>query len=89
MNRKHRSTLRAIYEMPVRANLLWSDVVALLLALGAEVNEGTGSRVRIKLLGVRMVLHRPHPEKELDKGAVVTVRAFLKHAGVEPDGEHV
>ncbi len=36
-----------------------------------------------------MVFHRPHPGKELDKGAVVTLREFLQNAGVGPDGEHV
>jgi len=89
MNRKHRSTLNAIFEVPVRSNLLWADVSALMLALGAEVTEGAGSRVRFKLRGVRMVFHRPHPGKELDKGAVITLRAFLQNAGVGPDGEHV
>jgi hypothetical protein len=89
MNRKHRATLRAIFETPVRSNVLWADVMALMLVLGAEITEGAGSRVRFKLRGVRMVFHRPHPEKELDKGAVVTLREFLQNAGVGPDGEHV
>jgi hypothetical protein len=30
------------------------------------------------------VLHRPHPQKETDKGAVVSMRRFLIEAGVEP-----
>jgi hypothetical protein len=88
MNRKHRATLRAVFETPVRANLLWTDVLSLMVALGAEVSEGAGSRIRFKLRGVRMVFHRPHPGKELDKGAVVTLREFLGNEGVGPDGEH-
>ena len=43
-----------------------------------------GSRVRIALNGVRAVFHRPHPKKEADKGAVVSMRRLLKEAGVEP-----
>ena len=33
-----------------------------------------------ELLGVRSVFHRPHPEKEIDKGAVKSVRRFLLEA---------
>ena len=88
MNNKHRTTLAAIFADPVRANLVWSDIEALLLALGAEVSGGAGSRVRVKLNDVRAVFHRPHPQKETDKGAVVAVREFLVHAGVNPDGKH-
>jgi len=50
-------------------------------ALGAEITEGSGSRVRIFLGGVRAVFHRPHPQKEADKGAVKSVRRFLEAAG--------
>jgi hypothetical protein len=35
---------------------------AVFIGLGAEVSEGSGSRVRISLSGVRYVYHRPHPE---------------------------
>lgn len=62
---------------------LWSDIESLLVALGAELNEGRGSRVRIYLNGVRAVFHRPHPEKETNKGAVISMRRFLLEAGVE------
>lgn len=54
----------------------------MLTALGAEISEGSGSRVRIALNGVRAVFHRPHPRKETDKGAVVSMRRFLMEAGV-------
>jgi hypothetical protein len=42
------------------------------------------SRVRIALNGVRAVFHRPHPQKETDKGAVRSMRRFLTEAGVTP-----
>ena len=51
-------------------------------SLGAEMTEGAGSRVRIALNGMRAVFHRPHPQKETDKGAVRSVRRFLVEAGV-------
>ena len=81
MNR-HARTLLAIMEDPVRSNIAWRDVEALFGALGAEITEGAGSRVRIALNGVRAVFHRPHPQKETDKGAVRSVRRFIFEAGV-------
>ncbi len=84
MTSKHRKTLQAIFAEPVRANILWSEVENLLAAYGAEISEGRGSRVRIALNGVRAVFHRPHPRKETDRGAVVSMRRFLTEAGVEP-----
>lgn len=84
MKSKHRKTLRAIFEDPIRANIQWKDIESLLIACGAEISEGRGSRVRIVLNQVRAVFHRPHPRKETDKGAVVSMRRFLTEAGVEP-----
>jgi hypothetical protein len=81
---KHLATLRAIFDTPPRANIPWSDIEALLDSLGAEVSEGSGSRVRIALNGVRAVFHRPHPRKETDRGAVVSMRRFLQQAEVKP-----
>ncbi|WP_375408963.1 type II toxin-antitoxin system HicA family toxin [uncultured Methylobacterium sp.] len=79
-----RRTLQAIFAEPVRAGIAWSDVESLLAACGAEITEGSGSRIRVALNGVRAVFHRPHPEKETDKGAVKSVRRFLSEAEVKP-----
>ena len=84
MQDKHRKTLEAIFEVPERANISWRDVEAFFVALGAEVSEGRGSRVRIALNDVRAVFHRPHPRKEADKGTVKAVRRFLQEAGITP-----
>jgi hypothetical protein len=81
---KHGRTFQAIFAEPVRANVNWADVESLLRHLGAEISEGSGSRVRIALNGVRAVFHRPHPRKETDKGAVKSMRRFLTEAGVKP-----
>lgn len=84
MDKKHRKTLEAIFEKPERANIAWRDGETLFIALGAEVTEGNGSRVRVALKDVRAVFHRPHPRKETNKGAVKSVRRFLESAGVKP-----
>jgi len=84
MLRKHTRTLNAIFAEPVRANIPWADIEALLVALRAERDEGNGSRVRFFLNGIRAIFHRPHPQKEADRGAVKSVRRFLEEGGIRP-----
>ena len=84
MNKKQRQTLQKVFEKPERSDILWNDIEGLFLALGAEATEGKGSRVRVALNGVRAVFHRPHPERVTNKGAVKSVRRFLKESGVKP-----
>jgi hypothetical protein len=83
MNSKHKETLKRIYSNPISASIAWKDIEALIRALGAELSEGNGSRIRISLNGVRAVFHRPHPHKETDKGALVSMRRFLIEAGIK------
>lgn len=82
MNTKHNKTFQAIFENPVKANILWNDIEKMLIAFGADISEGRGSRVRIALNGVRAVFHRPHPNKETDKGALTSMRRFLIETGI-------
>ena len=81
---RHRATLEAIFAAPVRPDIPWRDIEALFVALGGEVSEGRGSRVRVALRGERAVFHEPHPEKVTDRGAVRDVRDFPGRAGVNP-----
>jgi hypothetical protein len=87
MNKKQAKTLAAIFEDPVRANIDWHDVESLIKSLGAVITQGRGSRVRVSLNGVRAVFHEPHPEKEMQKGAVRSLRGFLREAGIEIDDQ--
>ena len=82
MKSHHLATLAAIFADPLRANSVWHDIEVMMMACGADVTEGSGSRVRISLNGVRAVFHRPHPQKETDKGAVKSVRRFLTEAEI-------
>ncbi len=83
LGNKHQKILENIFENPVRSNVEWNDIEKLLIALKAELSEGKGSRVRIYLNEVRAVFHRPHPRKEIDKGALISMRRFFKEAGVK------
>jgi hypothetical protein len=62
----HHNTLEAVFALPVRANIAWSEIESMLLALGAELSEGQAPRIRIALGGVRAVFHRRHPRRETD-----------------------
>ena len=84
MNRKHRKTLAIIFTSPASSTLEWNRIEALFNALGAEVIEGRGSRVRFFLNGVVATFHRPHPNKEAKPYQVKDAKAFLKQAGVTP-----
>jgi hypothetical protein len=83
MRTKHKETLERIFHNPVQSGIVWEDVESMLIGLGAEVSEGRGSRVRIVLNGIRAVFHRPHPRKETDKGAIISMRRFLMETGIK------
>ena len=83
MNKKQRQTLKRIFERPEREDISWLDIESLFNALGADISEGRGPRVRVALKEVRAVFHRPHPKRVTNKGAVKSVRRFLQEAGVK------
>lgn len=84
VNAKHRRTLAALFCTPVNGNLEWRKIEALLVALGAQVIEGEGSRVTFLLNGKRADFHRPHPGQEALRYRVKAAREFLEQAGVKP-----
>lgn len=84
MKRKHLATLSLIFARPASGNVKWRDVEALLVSLGATLEEAEGSRVTIRLFGAVRVFHRPHPSPDTDKGAVASVRKWLEDNGVTP-----
>ena len=84
MNKKQRDTLQTIFKEPVQSNVKWSDIESLFENLGGEISQGNGSRVRVVLNDVKAIFNRPHPRKETDKGALVSVRRFLENAGIKP-----
>jgi hypothetical protein len=83
--RKHLRLVERIFQEPPLADVRWAEVRSLLSALGTEITEGRGARVRLFLNGVRAVFHRPHPRLEMDRGAVRSLRRFLREAGVGPE----
>ena len=84
MNSKHRKTLAAIFADPVSGTISWMDIESLFLAVGCEVIEGKGSRVRFVYQDVIGSFHRPHPSKEAKRYQVKDAREFLTKIGVMP-----
>lgn len=85
MSKRHQKTFEAIFKTPILPNVRWNDIESLFEYLGGTISEGRGSRVRVELNGVKAVFHRPHPQPVTDKGSLVSVRKFLKNAGVTYD----
>ena len=84
MNSKQQKTLKEIFGIPASSQIKWKDIESLFKALGCEISEGSGSRIRVKLNDVRAIFHRPHPRPVTNKGAVESIRKFLINAGVKP-----
>ncbi|MAS03276.1 MAG: HicA protein [Ahrensia sp.] len=84
MNSKQRKTLSKVFQDPVSGTIEWASIENLLIATGARVIEGSGSRVRFEKDGVIASFHRPHPDKEAKRYQVRDAREFLIKIGVEP-----
>ncbi len=83
VNSKQEKVFEAVFKKPTPSNIPWSDIEKLFEALGCELSEGSGSRLRVKLNSVRAVFHRPHPSPYTDRGAVESVKRFLQNAGAK------
>lgn len=84
MKATHRQTLDKIFANPVSGSIKWRDIEALLISLGAEVSEGSGSRVRFTISGQTLFLHRPHPSPDTKRWAVKDIKEFLTNVGIRP-----
>ena len=84
MKTKHAKTLQSIFTTPTQSSIKFSDIEALVVALGGAVREGEGSRIALQLNGKIKHAHRPHPGKEAKKYQVEEIRAWLQTTGVTP-----
>ena len=81
MTGKQRKTLTAVFRDPVSGTIEWAALEGLLIAAGARVIEGRGSRVRFEKDGEVETFHRPHPTKEAKRYQIRAARAFLERMG--------
>lgn len=84
MNNKHRKTLEALFSVPPPKGMPWDDIESLLVAAGATITEGSGSRVKFDLNGQTVAFHRPHKPKTAKTYQITIAREFLEDNGVKP-----
>jgi len=84
MSHKHEQLLRTIFHDPVSCNIHWREIESLLSHVGADIEQLSGARIRVKLNGVEGILHRPHHGNTLDRSAVRHLREYLAHARMTP-----
>ncbi|WP_019960053.1 hypothetical protein [Woodsholea maritima] len=82
MNHKHRKTLHALFAHPEPANLAPHDVDAVLVELGADLEERKGAKFAVTLNGHTTNFH--HAQHDLNKDEVRAIRKFLEEVGVDP-----
>jgi hypothetical protein len=84
MNSKQAKTLRALFTLPTPGGVEWSSIERLLISVGCDVIEGSGSRVTFVYQEHVESFHRPHPAKEAKRYQVRQARDFLDKIGVRP-----
>ncbi len=84
MNNQQRKTLEQVFANPVNGALAWRKIEALLMVVGCERTEGSGSSVAFSHSGVTVRFHRPHPQREALRYRVADARRFLQEIGVTP-----
>lgn len=84
MSHKHEQFVRTLFHDPISGNIHWREVESLLHHLGADVEQLSGARIRVRLNGAEGILHRPHHGSTLDRASVRHVREYLAHARVTP-----
>ncbi len=84
MRAKHLKTLHLVFSKPTKSSILFSELEALVIALGGQVREGSGSRVVFEINGKRLYPHQPHPGKEAKRYQVEELRDLLELEGFVP-----
>ena len=84
MNSKQANTLKAIFADPTPASIEWRAIESLLVAVGCQTFEASGSRAHFECRGVIAMFHRPHPAKEAKRYQVRDAREFLQKIGITP-----
>ncbi len=85
MNHKHRAVLESIFAHPTSGNIDYKEVVHVLEALGAEIENKSGNRIGVTLNGHTVAF--THAHHDLPKEEVMQIKKFLTTCGVTPDAE--
>jgi hypothetical protein len=84
MSHKHEHLIESIFRDPISANIHWREIESLLHHLGAQTENLSGARLRVKLNHQEDILHRPHHGNTLDRNGIKHLREFLSRARITP-----
>lgn len=84
MSHKHEHLIQSIFRDPISANIHWREVESLLNHLGAQIEQLSGARLRVKLNGYEDILHRPHHGNTLGRQDIKHLRDYLGRARITP-----
>ena len=88
LNNKNKRILERIFTRPIPCDIEFNEVVTLFEALGGrklEKGKTSGSAVALVLPNNQFVaIHKPHHEKDVDRGAIKSIREFLEENGITP-----
>jgi hypothetical protein len=84
LNNRHRDTLEKIFSHPSSGNIEWRQVLSLLEAAGAAIEEHNG-KVKVTL-GAETEILQPPRDKDIDQQMIVDLRRMLANAGLSPGG---
>lgn len=84
LNSKQLKILGSIFSAQSKS-INWEDIEKLMLALGATIREGRGSRATFILNKEGCSFHRPHPQKEAKSYQIRAVKKFLTENGIKYD----
>jgi hypothetical protein len=87
LNSRQKALIQKICSNPTPADVEWKEVESLLGALidvlgGKADKKRSGSRVCFKVGKQKLILHKPHPDPNMDKNAVRNVKDLLINTGV-------
>ena len=84
MRAKPQRVLENMFKKPTPAGIRWSDVLSMLEAADVELSQRASSRMLLRKGTERIVIHRPHPERETGRATVRAIATFLEAIGVKP-----
>jgi len=85
MNSRQTKTLVLVFDEPAQhLQIKWASVSSLIKALGGTVEQGHGSRAKIRIGDRTAYIHTPHPHKELKAYQVRAIRELLESQEIKP-----
>ena len=84
MSRKHEALLRRLFGDRPGGNIHWREVESLLNHVGAQLENLSGTRVRVTLNGIEDVLHRPHHNQAVGRLELTHLKELLARARMTP-----